>query len=214
MKTKDPEHLDAYTDADSNNRKSTSGGELKVGSTTVRDFTKGQSCQTLLRGESEYYAAVTTTAVALLLKRLLEFLAFPVNVRLRITQRQHAASSGRGAVFSSISRQDSCGFKRITRKKEAGCSQGTDPKRTQQTDSRKCLQTAKYLERRNRHSKGYDNGDEVETSKREALAESGRWARVEGLHAILRSVLIATLMQQTFVKRRRGWNDWNWLSKA
>ena len=61
---------------------------------------------------------------------------------------------------------------------------------------------------------GYDNGDDVETSKREALAESGRWARVEALHAIPRSVLIATLMQQTFVTRRRGWNDWNWLSES
>ena len=43
---------------------------------------------------------------------------------------------------------------------------------------------------------GYDSGDDVETSKREALAESGRWARVEALHAIPCSVLIATLMQQ------------------
>ena len=45
---------------------------------------------------------------------------------------------------------------------------------------------------------GYDNGDDVETSKREALAESGRWARVEALYAISRSVLVATLMQMTF----------------
>ena len=78
----------------------------------------------------------------------------------------------------------------------------------------KALQTAKYLEWRNRLGMGYDIGDDVETSKREALAESGRWARVEALHAIPRSVLISTLMQQTFVTRRRGWNDCNWLSKA
>ena len=42
----------------------------------------------------------------------------------------------------------------------------------------------------------YDNGDDVETIKREALAESRRWARVDALHAIPRSVLIATPMQQ------------------
>ena len=76
------------------------------------------------------------------------------------------------------------------------------------------LQTAKYLEWRNRLSMGHDNGDDVETSKRAALAESGRWARVEALHAIPRSVLIATQMQQAFTTRRHRWNDWNWLSKA
>ena len=58
----------------------------------------------------------------------------------------------------------------------------------------KALQTAKYLEWRNRLSVGYDNGDDGETSKREAPAETGRWARVEALHAVPRSVLIATLM--------------------
>ena len=57
-----------------------------------------------------------------------------------------------------------------------------------------------------------DSGDEAETSKREALAEPGRWARVEALNAIPRSVLIATLMQRTFVTRIHGWNGWNWLS--
>ena len=78
----------------------------------------------------------------------------------------------------------------------------------------KAWPTAKYLKWRNHLSMGYDNGDDVETSKREALTESRRWARVEALHAFPRSVLIATLLQQTFVTRRRGWNDWNWLSKA
>ena len=62
-------NLDAHTDADwsggSINRKSTLGRILKLGSATLREFTKGQSCQTLSSGESEYYAAVTTTAEAL-----------------------------------------------------------------------------------------------------------------------------------------------------
>ena len=35
---------------------------------------------------------------------------------------------------------------------------------------------------------GYDNGDDVETSKQEALAVSGRWARVEALHAVQEDV--------------------------
>ena len=43
------------------------------------------------------------------------------------------------------------------------------------------MQTAKYLERRDRLSVGHVNGDDVETSNREALAESGRWARVESV---------------------------------
>ena len=50
----DPEHPDAFTDADwsgdSIDRKSTSGGTLKLGSATLREFTKGQSCQTLSSG--------------------------------------------------------------------------------------------------------------------------------------------------------------------
>ena len=40
---------------------------------------------------------------------------------------------------------------------------------------------------------GDDSGDDVETSKREALAESGSWTRSEAFHAIPRSVLIANL---------------------
>ena len=78
----------------------------------------------------------------------------------------------------------------------------------------KALQTATCLEWRNCLNMGYDNGDDVETSKRKALAGSGRWAQVEAVHAIPRSVLIATLMEQTLVTRRRGWNDWKLLSKA
>ena len=82
-KSKDPEHLDAYTDAnwsgDAINRKSTSGGVLKV----VRVH-EGQSCPTLSSGESEFYAAVTTTVEALHLHRLLEFLGIPVKLRLRL----------------------------------------------------------------------------------------------------------------------------------
>ena len=46
----DPGHPDAHTDADwrgdSTNRKSLSGGILKIVSATLREFT-GQSCQTL-----------------------------------------------------------------------------------------------------------------------------------------------------------------------
>ena len=84
-KSNEPEHLDAYADAvwsgDSINRKSTSGGLLMIGSATL-EFTKGQSCQTLSSGESEYHAAVTT-AEALHFQRLLEFLGLPVKLRLR-----------------------------------------------------------------------------------------------------------------------------------
>ena len=71
------------------------------------------------------------------------------------------------------------------------------------------FQTAKYLEWRNSLSMGYDNGDDGEKSRREALAETERWARVEALQAVPRSVLIATLMQQEFTTRRHRWNDWN-----
>ena len=54
-KGNDPEHFDEYTDADwsgdSTKRKSTSGGILRIGSATLREFTKGQSCQELSSGE-------------------------------------------------------------------------------------------------------------------------------------------------------------------
>ena len=65
----------------------------------------------------------------------------------------------------------------------------------------------RYLKWRNCLSMGYDIGDDVETSKREAFAEPGRWARVEALHAVPRSVLIATFGQQTCGTRRHGRND-------
>ena len=75
-----------------------------------------------------------------------------------------------------------------------------EPTQTNAADGfTKALQTAKYLVWRNRLGMGYDSGDEVETSKRDALAESGRWARVEALHVTPRSVLIAIVMPQTFV---------------
>ena len=120
-KGKDPERLDAYTGADWSrdpvNRKSTSAGVLKIRSATVREFTKGQSCQTLLNGESVYCAVVTTTAEVLHLQRLLEFLKMRSRFDWDSNQRQHAASSNdRGAVFSSTLKQDSCGFKRNTKK--------------------------------------------------------------------------------------------------
>ena len=98
-----------------------------------------------------------------------------------------------------------------TRGKKVDGDQGTI--RIQQTDSRKrCRQRSIW--NGETVTVGYDNGDDVETSRREALAESGRWARVEACHAIQCSVLIATLMQQTFATRRCGWNHWNWFSKA
>ena len=77
-KSKDPEHLDAYTDAD------TSGEILKMGSATLREFTKGQSCQTLSSGKSECYAAVTTTAKTLHFQPLLKFSKLLLKLQLRI----------------------------------------------------------------------------------------------------------------------------------
>ena len=48
-KADDTEHLEAYTDADWSgdpiSRKSTSGGVLKIGSTSLRELTKSQSCK-------------------------------------------------------------------------------------------------------------------------------------------------------------------------
>ena len=211
------EHLDAFADADwsgdSIDRKRTSGGTLKFGSTTLREFTKGQSRQTLSSGASEYHAAVTT-AEDLHLRRLLEFLGMPVKLRLRID-----STAARGII-----QRHGCGpLKHIetrllwlqAKHEERKLTVVKEPTQTNTADGfTKALQTAKCLEWRNSISMGYDNGDDGGTSKREALAETGRWARVEALHAVPRSVLIATLMQQEFTTRRHRWNDWNWLSKA
>ena len=68
------------SDVEIQSTESTSGGILEIGSATSREFTKGQSCQTLPSGESEYEAAVTTTAEASHLQRLLEFLGMPVKL--------------------------------------------------------------------------------------------------------------------------------------
>ena len=90
---------DADWSGESINRKSASGGILKLGSATLRKFTKGQSCQTLSSEESEHYAAVTTTAH--------DF--WPL-------KQLAASSSDRGADLSSTLKRDSCGFKRNMRK--------------------------------------------------------------------------------------------------
>ena len=215
-KSNDPEHLDAFTDADwsgdSIDRKSTSGGTLKFGSTTM--ITKGQSCQTLASGGSEYHAAVTTTVEALHFQRLLEFLGMPVKLRLRID-----STAARGTI-----QRQGCGplthietslQRRQAKHEERKLTAIKEPTQTNTADGfTKALQTAKYLEWWYRLSVGYDNGDDGGTSKGEALAETGRWTPVEALHAVPRSVLIATLMQQEFTTRRHRWNDWNWLSKA
>ena len=218
-KSCDPEHIDAYTDADwsgdSINRKNISGGILETGSATLREFTKGQSCQTLSSGESEYYAAVSTTAEAWHLHRFLEFLGLPLKLRLRID-----STAARGII-----QRQGCGHLKHmetrllwlqAKHEERKLTVIKEPTQTNIADGfTKALQTAKYLEWRNRLSVfGYDNGDDVETSKREALAVSGRWARVEALHAVPRSVLIATLLQQEFTTRRHRWNDSSLLSKA
>ena len=202
----DPEYPDAFTDADwsgdSIDRKSTSGGTLKLGSATLREFTKGQSCQTSSGGESEHYAAVTTTAEALHLQRLPEFLRMPVKLRLRID-----STAARG-----ITQRQGCGpLQHIearplwlqAKHEERKLTVIKEPTQTNTADGfTKAVQTAKYLEWRNGLRKGDHNGDDGGTSKREALAETGRWARVEALHAVPRSVLIATLMQQEFKTRR------------
>ena len=183
-------------------------------SAALREFTNGQSCQTLSSRKSECYAAVTTTAEALHLQRLLEFLGMLVKLRLR---------SDSTAARGIIQRQGCGPLKHIVtgllwlqaKHEERKLTLVKEPTQTNAADGwTNALQTAKYLEWRNRLSMGYDEGDDVETSKLEALAESRRWAQVESLHAIPPSVFTATLILQAFVARRRGWNDWNWLSKA
>ena len=132
----------------------------------------------------------------------------PVTLRLRID-----STAARGLI-----QRQGCGpLKHIETRKheERKLMVIKEPSQTNTADGfTKALQTAKYLEWRNRLSMGYDNGDDGETSKREILAETGRWARVEALHAAPRSVWVATLMQQEFTTRRHRWKDWNWLSKA
>ena len=148
-KSNDPEHLDAHTDADwsgdSIDRKSTSGGTLKLGSATWRDFTKGQRCQTLSSGESDYNAAVTTTAEALHLQRHLEFLGMPVKLRLRID-----STAARGII-----QRQGCGpLKHIetrllwlqAKQEERKLTVIKEPTPTNTADGfTKALQTAKYL---------------------------------------------------------------------
>ena len=72
--------------------------EIKIGSVTLKEFTRYQSCHALSSGESENYAAVTTTAEALHVQRLLEFLGVPVKLRRRrfnSNSRYHPATGVR-----------------------------------------------------------------------------------------------------------------------
>ena len=157
---------------------------------------------------------MTTMAEAVHLQRLLEFLGMLVNLRLR---------NGSTAARGIIQRQWCRPLKHIetillwlqAKHEERKLTVIKEPTQTNTADGlTKVLQTAKHLEWRTRLSMVYDNGDDVDTSKQETLAESGRWARVEALYAVPRSVLIATLIQQEFTTRRHQWNDWNRLRKA
>ena len=197
-KSNDPARLDAYTDAawsgDSINRKSTSSEISKIVSGTLREFTKGQSCQTLSSGERAHddgrgIAPPTTPGI------LGNAGQAPIQNRFNSSSRHHPATGVRTSQAHET---------RLlwlpAKHEERKLTVIKEPTQTNTADGfTKALQTAKYLGWRNRLSMGYDNGDDVKTNMREALAESGRWARVEALHAIPRSVLIATLMQQTVV---------------
>ena len=115
---------------------------------------------------------MTTTAEALHLERLLEFLGMPVKLRLRTD-----STAARGVI-----QRQGCGpLKHIETRplwllaihEERKLTVVKEPMQTNTAGGfTKALQTAKYLERQNRLSTGYDNGDDVETSKREAVAES------------------------------------------
>ena len=152
-KSNDPEHLDAYTE---------------------RQFTKGQSCQTLSSGESGYYAAVTSTAEALHLQCLLEFFEMLVKLRLRIDS---AAARGIIQPQGPLKHIETRLLWLQAKYEEGKLTVVKEPTLTNTADGFTiALQTAKKLEWRNRLSVVYDNDDDAETSKREALAESGRWA--------------------------------------
>ena len=162
-KSKDPEHLDAYTDADwsgdSINRKSTSGGTLKIGSATLREVTKGQSCQTSIERRKRVPRCGDDDGEALHFQRLLEFFGMPVMLRLRID-----STAARGII-----QRQGCGpLKHVetrllwlqAKHEETKLTVVKEPTQTNTADGfTKALQTAKYLEWRNRLSMGYDNGE-------------------------------------------------------
>ena len=140
-----------------------------VGSATFRDFTKVQCCRTLSSEESECCAAVTTTAEALHSNVSWNSRDCQSSSDCGSTERQHAASSNdRGAVLSSISTR----LLWPQSEHEERKSMVREPTQTNTADAfTKALQAAKYLEWRNRRGIGFDSGDEVDTSNREALAE-------------------------------------------
>ena len=123
------------------------------------------------------HAAVKKTAEALHLQRLQEFLSVLVKLRLRIDS---------SAARSIIQRQGRGPLKHIETRllwlQATHDERVKEPTQTNAADGfTKAVQTAKYLEWRNRLGMAHDNGDEAETSKREQLAETGRWERVEAL---------------------------------
>ena len=88
MRAQNPEYLDSYTDADwaggQVTRRSTTGTALYLGGTLLKERCKGQSCQSLSSCESECYSAVSTTAEAMHMHKLLAFIGINVKIRLRI----------------------------------------------------------------------------------------------------------------------------------
>ena len=80
------------------------------------EFTKGQSCQTLSSGESEYDAGVATTAEKLHLQRLLEFLGVPIKLPVLID-----STAARGII-----QRQGCGpLKHIENKTPVASSENT-----------------------------------------------------------------------------------------
>ncbi|CAK0896486.1 unnamed protein product, partial [Prorocentrum cordatum] len=168
---------------------------LKFGTTNPREFTKGQNCQALSSGESECYAAVTTVAEDLHMQKLMELIGFLLELKLRLDStaaRGIISRTGCGALKHIETRllwlQAKYDEKKLKVHKE--------PTATNTADGyAKSLQATKFVEWRARLGMGFGNGDELETSKREALSgDSGQWA---GRNKGPRALLVAAVMLST-----------------
>ena len=208
-KAHDTEYLEVYTDADWSgdpiSRKSTSGGVLKIGLTTLREFTNRSELPNarewrtwVLRcGDDDSRGATLAKTSGILgaTDQAATSYWLPSITRNHPKTRTRSSQAHWDKTPTASSE---------TRGEKVGRGQGTDPDQRSRRIHQD-LQTAKYLEWRSRLGMEYDNGDEAETSKREALAGPGRWARVEAIQAIPHSVLIPIFVN---VRNEKVWLEW------
>jgi len=200
----DLQYLDAYTDVDWSGgqvtMKSTTGCGLVLGSTLLKEKSVGQNIQSLSSCEREFYAADSTGAEAIHMQKLLGFLGFDVQMRLRIDST---------AAKVVIEKQGCSGLKHIETRMlwlQAKHAQKKlvllkEPTETQLADGfTKALQPAKFLLWRSRLGLGLPDGSGPGLNAKGTVRVSPGWSvkAVAPLKLLTAAVVLAQVKAASF----------------